>query len=587
MPDLVDLIVIGAGWSGLYAAKYARAAGLSVRILEDREDIGGVWNYSDDPDRVTVMRNTVSSSSRHTTEASDFAMETTTANFFCHEEALDYLRAYAAHFGLIDLIDTHARVERCEKQDGVWIVRTADGRAFSAHRLAVCTGVHQSRRGITGPAADFGGAKIHAGDIKHAADLGLGPDDHVVIYGGGETASDLVHDLATQTEARITWAIRDGQHFFRKAPLRPGQGPGEFDRTDIALDEYSSALIGLVSPPELGKPGMRHRCNKATSGSVLSYQGHGIGVWANDIPWFRQFFNKNGHALDHVWSGRVHPAPAIATCDGRTIGFANGETTEATHLVCCFGYRPDHGFLPDALRDLPSYQLHRLVFHPDDPSVAFFGLARPTILSLPYMIELQCMYAQRVWDGSIALPAPEVMRDEALAEAAELDAVFGYERTNKNVICPFWYTQKMLRLLGGVEKEKDLLFRRFGPRRDWRAFSAVIRTPLTPLLLRLLVAEEGAEERRRMQALLSPMPFGFHRIPGASLGRYVLSYALALGVPRLLGLDGVYDRIAKGRISRHGRSIPLRSPKPAVRGTALGPGRASTVDAAEVAHPAR
>ena len=559
MADGVDLIVIGAGWSGLYAAKYARAAGLSVLILEDRDDIGGVWNYSDDPERVTVMRNTVSSSSRSTTEASDFGMETTQANFFTHGEALEYLRAYAARFDLTDRIVANARAARCEKRDGLWHVHTADGRAFTAARLAVCTGVHQTKRPITGPAAAFGGAQIHSGDLKHPCDLGLGPDDHVVIYGGGETASDIVHDLATQTQAQITWAIRDGQHFFRKAPLRKGQRPGEIDRSDIALDEYSSALIGLISPPEEGKPGMRNRCNKATSGSVLSYQGHGIGVWVNEIPWFRQFFNKNGHALDHVWNGRVHPVPGITACTGREVQFANGETVEATHLVCCFGYRPDHAFLPEPLRDPQPEDLHRLVFHPDDPSLSFFGLARPTILSLPYMIELQCMYAQRVWDGTIPLPAAEVMREEARAEAAELDDVFGYTRSNPNITCPFWYTQHILRLVGGVVHERDLLWRRYGPRKDWREFSEVIRTPLTPLLLRLLAAEVGPDERRRRRALLSPMPRNFRRQPGASLGKYMLSYAMVLGVARVLRLDALYDRIAKRRIARHGRSIPLRA----------------------------
>ena len=558
MSQTFDLIVIGAGWSGLYAAKYARAAGLSVCILEDREDLGGVWKFSDNPARVTVMDNTLSSSSRHVTEASDFAMETTSANLFTHQEALEYLRAYARRFDLTGLIETHARVCDTEKSGDLWTVRTTDGRQFTGGRLAVCTGVHQSRRAVTGPVAGFGGHLIHAGDIKRASDLNLGPGDHVVIYGGGETAADLVHDLAIGTEARITWAIRGGQHFFRKVPLRPGQGPGQIDRTDIALDEYSSALIGLVSPPDLDKPGMRHRCNTATSGSVLSYQGHGIGVWTNDIPWFRQFFNKNGHVLDHVWNGRVDPAPAVSACDGRTLTFANRETVEATHVICCFGYQSDHGFLPAHLRDTCQAKLHRLVFHADDPSVAFFGMARPTILSIPYMIELQCMYAQKVWDGTIQLPDPETLRAEAEAEAVELNNVFGYERTNRNLTCPFWYTQRLLRLIGGVDKEADLLFRRFHPRRDWHGFSAVIRTSLTPLLLRLLVAEHGPEERRRMFAMLSPMPFGFRRKPDASLMGYVLSYAVALGVPRLLGLDGLYDRIARRRIARFGRSTPLR-----------------------------
>ncbi|WP_366658356.1 NAD(P)-binding domain-containing protein [Fodinicurvata sp. EGI_FJ10296] len=558
MARLTDLVVIGAGWAGLYAAKYARAAGLSVQILEKREAPGGVWNYSDDPRTITVMRNTVSSSSRHVTEASDFAMSPEAGNLFRHDDALAYLHSYADAFGLTPFIETGVHVARAHKTNGEWRVEAADGRVFRAHRIAVCTGVHQRKRPITGPAADFTGQIIHAGDIKHPADLQIGQDDHVIVYGGGETASDIVNDLANQTGARVTWAIRGGQHFFRKVPLRHGQKAGEYDRHDIALDEYSSAVVGIFSPPERGKPGMRYRCNLASSGSVLSYQGHGVAEWCNDIPWFKQFFNKNAHALDHVWNGRVTPARAITACEGDIVAFEDGRTARATHVICCFGYMSDVSFLPENIREVPSNKLFKLVFHPDDPSVSFFGLARPTILSLPYMIELQCMYAQKVWSGDLPLPDREARWSEAEAEAAEMDATFGHARSNRNVTCPFLYTRNMLRLLGGARHEAHLLFRHFPPLRDWRGFSRVIRLPLTPLLLRSLLGGAGAAERERMDRIVSLMPFGYKRRANTSLPRYVLTYAVVLGIPRLLALDRLFDWFARRRIARDGRAIGLR-----------------------------
>ncbi|WMS43235.1 NAD(P)-binding domain-containing protein [Acuticoccus sp. MNP-M23] len=555
---VVDLLVVGAGWAGLYAAKYARSAGLSVTILEARDDLGGVWNYSDDPETITVMKTTVSSSSRHVTEASDLAMDDAAGNFFRHEDALLYLRRYADRFGLTPLIVTGARVAGTFKAGGVWQVRTVDGRLFRAERLAVCTGVHQARRPITGPASTFAGTCLHAGDVKDVAALALTDGDHVVVYGGGETAADIVQDVATTTEAQITWAIRGGQHFFRKAPLRRGRPPGHYDRDDMALDEYSSALIGLVSPPEAGKKGMRHRCNVATSGSPFAYQGHGIAEWCNDLPWFRQFFNKNAHALEHVWNGRVTPARAIEDCDGTTPVFEGGARARATHLICCFGYEGDVSFLPDEVRAVPTDRLHRLVFHPDDPSLSFFGFARPTILSLPYMIELQCLYAARVWSGELGLPGRQALRQEADADAAALGEYFGYERSNRNIVCPFWYTQRMLRIIGEEKSEARVLFKRFHPLRNWGDFSRIIRMPLSPLLLRLLLAGSGPDERARIGQYLSPMPFGFRRQPRVSLLRYVLAFTVAIGLPRVIGLDAIFDRIAKRRMARHGRAIALR-----------------------------
>lgn len=559
MAHCVDLVVIGAGWAGLYAAKYARAAGLSVVILEARDDLGGVWNYSDDPETITVMKNTVSSSSRHVTEASDFSMGSQAGNFFRHEDALIYLRAYADKFDLTPLVVTGARVARAEKTGGIWQVSTQAGRVFQGQRLAVCTGVHQRRSKITGPVLDFAGKVHHAGDIKHTADLGVTAADHVIVYGGGETAADIVHDLAQGTAAQVTWAIRGGQHFFRKVPLRRGMAPGQYDRHDMALDEYSSSAISMLTAPEDGKPGMRHRCNVATSGSVFSYQGHGVAEWVNDIPWFRQFFNKNGHALEHVWNMRVTPAPAIEDCADCRVTFENGAVTEATHIICCFGYEGDVSFLPDALRRVPMDKLHQLVFHPDDPSLSFFGFARPTILSLPYMIELQCLYASRIWSGALALPDRDTRHAQAQAEAARLDEFFGYDRSNRSITCPFRYTQVILRLVGQARTERDVLLRRYGPFRAWRMFSKVMRVPLSPLLIRLLVDEHGPAEHRRIAEYLSPMPFGFRRRPDVSLVRYVLAYGVAVGLPRLLFLDRIFDAVARRRIARTGRSLAPRA----------------------------
>ena len=49
-----DVIIIGAGWSGLLACKYMKQNNLSVLVLEGRSDIGGIWKYSDDADTHTV-----------------------------------------------------------------------------------------------------------------------------------------------------------------------------------------------------------------------------------------------------------------------------------------------------------------------------------------------------------------------------------------------------------------------------------------------------------------------------------------------------------------------------------------------------
>ncbi|NEX16774.1 MAG: hypothetical protein C1943_09130 [Halochromatium sp.] len=157
----------------------------------------------------------------------------------------------------------HWRQFGAKKTEGLWQVDTEDGRRFTAKRLAVATGAHQRRRPISGPVTEFTGTVVHTAELKHPLDLGVGAGDHVIVYGGGETAADVVHDLATGTAAKITWAIHGGQHFFRKAPLRRGRGqpPSAYDRHDMALDEYSSGAIGVMTSAKNAVPGMRHLGN--------------------------------------------------------------------------------------------------------------------------------------------------------------------------------------------------------------------------------------------------------------------------------------------------------------------------------------
>lgn len=45
--SVLNVAVIGAGYSGLCSAKYAIAQGFNVTIYEQTEHIGGTWYYTD------------------------------------------------------------------------------------------------------------------------------------------------------------------------------------------------------------------------------------------------------------------------------------------------------------------------------------------------------------------------------------------------------------------------------------------------------------------------------------------------------------------------------------------------------------
>ena len=123
-----DVIVIGAGWSGLLACKCMLEEGLTVVALEKRDTIGGIWCYSDDPDTVTVMRNTKCTSSSSVTEMSDFPMPDEIGMFPKQSDVFAYLKSYCDAFKLWPHVLLGHGVKRAEKRDGAWHVECENGK---------------------------------------------------------------------------------------------------------------------------------------------------------------------------------------------------------------------------------------------------------------------------------------------------------------------------------------------------------------------------------------------------------------------------------------------------------------------------
>jgi dimethylaniline monooxygenase (N-oxide forming) len=403
----MDVCIIGAGWSGIYACKYALENGLRPIVLEKRSDLGGVWNYSDDPNLTTVMKSTISSSSRIVTEASDFFMDESVGHFMHHEDVVQYLRDYSEKFDLESYLNFGCDVTKVEKVDGRWHVhyeQEGESRTVVADRLAVCAGLHNKKKTIGQPISNFTGQIIHAGDIKEIHPDDFGENDRVLVYGGGETASDII-DLMVKTSAKITWGIRGGQHFLRKTLFHQRHGVGEFDQHDFALDLIASPVINGLSPFAKGAPGRRYLTDFLSTGSFFGFQGHGISKWRNEYRYAETFFNKNGHSVEHVKSGRVSDQDEVVAVDGNRVTFKSGATESFTHIICCFGYEFHCPFLPEPYNQGQLENLYQYVFATQDPSVAFLGFARPIIGSIPLLTEMQCLWTFRVWSDKITLPS--------------------------------------------------------------------------------------------------------------------------------------------------------------------------------------
>ena len=105
--------IIGAGSSGLTAAKTFSERGISFDCLERERDIGGLWNEATNTG--VVYESTYLVSSRKYTGFEDYPVPEEYPTYPSHRETLAYLRAYAMNFGILDKIELNASVERAER----------------------------------------------------------------------------------------------------------------------------------------------------------------------------------------------------------------------------------------------------------------------------------------------------------------------------------------------------------------------------------------------------------------------------------------------------------------------------------------
>lgn len=428
MGNSVDVIIIGGGWSGLVACKHMLEADFSVALFEKREEIGGIWGYSDDPAIITAMKNTVTSSSSTVTEISDFPMPPDFGHFPHHTKIKKYLESYCSKFNLGPHIKTNTEISQVKKEGERWVVSTASGETYSSKYLCVCTGTHRVPNDeiMHTVFAPFKGKIIHSIEYKRPLPEHIGKK--ILVYGGGETASDIATELSYVAD-KVYCSIPHGQWFQRKKG------------TDSEIfDHYSSRLRVWCCPPDLGCPLIVR---------VLTYyygfQQHGIEEWRSPAPYYGQFFNKSPAILDRVKDGFVIPLPGVKTVNAENIEFTNGKEFDVDYVILSTGYHPVFDFLPKEYAHNPNDRL-KLIFDPKDPTLAFLGLIRPTVTSIPFMTETQVRCAVNVFKGVVKIPSQEEIQSIMDKDNAYLKNRFSMTSGNiRGLVDPMWYIETVSR----------------------------------------------------------------------------------------------------------------------------------------------
>ena len=191
-----DVVVVGAGFAGMYMLHRLRGLGLSARVYEQGGDVGGTWYWN----RYPGARCDVESMQYSYSFSDELQQEWEWSERYAPQpEILKYANHVADRFKLRGDIELNTRVDRAVFDEGShsWAVTTSDGKTVTAQYVILATGCLSNARmpdikGLSG----FKGKVYHTGHWPHEQVDFTGL--RVGVIGTGSSAIQSVPVIAEQ-----------------------------------------------------------------------------------------------------------------------------------------------------------------------------------------------------------------------------------------------------------------------------------------------------------------------------------------------------------------------------------------------------
>ena len=382
--NLPKVCLIGAGSSGIAAAKTLHERGIPFDCYELSDRAGGNWVWGNKNNVSSAYRSLHINTSRTRMEYSDYPMPESYPDFPRHDQIAEYFGNYVDHFGFRDRIRFETGVERVDRRaDGVFEVRISTGETIEYDAVIVANGHHWNPRWPEPafPGSDsFQGEQIHSHDYKDESQL-VGKD--VVVVGMGNSAMDIAVDASYH--AKTTYlSARRGVHIVPK----------------YIFGKPMDTIGGSEKVPAPIRFAMFRRLLKMQVGDLTNY-----GLPEPDHKFAEAHPTVSGRILDRLAHGAITSKPNIERLDGDQVRFTDGTSVHADMVVYCTGYKITFPFFDDAFVSVRDNQLrlYKFVFHPRVAGLYFLGLIQPLGAIMP-IAERQSLLIARHLTGAYALP---------------------------------------------------------------------------------------------------------------------------------------------------------------------------------------
>lgn len=344
--------IIGAGAAGLAVAKTFKDAGLSFEVLDSAAGLGGIWDASraDSP----MSRNTHIIASKSIQAFPGFPMPATYPDYPSHALVLDYLRAYAQHFGLLPHLRFNTRVQRVEPAGQGWRVDVEGEAPREYAGVVVATGHDRVARAPRFP-GEHSVEVLHSQDFKHPRQL---MNKRVLVVGAGQSAADLLCESAMNA-ARTLHSTRRGFYCMPKYLMgRP---------TDTLL--------------QLKAPSFLRRVAYAVFFGFLKRRSRALGIPTPSADKGLVIPILGDQLHHHYTHGDIIHKGDVKRIEGDRVFFDDGTDEPIDVIFLATGYEPAFPFIDRKHLNWgdgehhPSLYLH--IFPPDTDTLFVAGMLRP------------------------------------------------------------------------------------------------------------------------------------------------------------------------------------------------------------------
>lgn len=457
----MKVAIIGAGISGIAAARAAMSRDVAFDVYETAAHVGGIWHFDEAPDRTSVYYNLFCNTTKQMMSFSDLPFEDDIPDMPYHTQIDRYLNDYVDRHGIRQHIRFEDPVTSVRKINGRWELESR-GHQETYDAVFVANG-HHSVRNLPEVEGEFSGQILHSQAYK-----GPGPrfrGKRVLIVGLGNTAADIGADLVG-VASRIDASIRRTPFLMRKYTEAGVPYEHAVIRDQQPAESIACDITGLGFPP---------------SPVPIPAPGKEMDVY----PTFADRF------VDQVSKGNIQMRGPLARYDGATVHFDDGEHAEYDIVIFSTGYRVEFPFLPENMIETDERigwrRLYKNIVPPGDPTLFFIGLVQP-VGAMPPTSEAQSNWAIAALTGELSLPGEAEMEAEIDARVAR-----GLEKGSQ---------KRAVEELNQIHYMTDL----------WQQLTGK-KSPFTPYFMKLLQRYKEALKRGYPHPKERQVPSGVHDGP--------------------------------------------------------------------------